>query len=53
MDPVTQLLNSIPGFQGSMQNMNRETLATLQNNGYGDVWWLPDFITQQTAAGWL
>ncbi|MBM7232140.1 MULTISPECIES: hypothetical protein [Dietzia] len=53
MDAVTQFLNSIPGFQGSMQTLNRNNLAVLQANGMGDAWWIPGFIAEQQAAGWL
>ena len=53
MDPVTQALNSIPGFQGSVTQLNRTNLETLRANGYGDAWWIPDFIRDMTAAGWL
>lgn len=53
MDPVAQFLNSIPGFQGSMQNMNRISMANIEKFGPDGVWWLPEFISQQEAMGWL
>ena len=53
MDPAAQFLNSIPGFQGSMQKMNRISMANFEKFGTEDVGWLPEFIAQQEAMGWL
>jgi len=53
MDPIAQFLNSIPGFQGSMQNMNRISMANFEKFGAEGVSWLPEFIAQQGAMGWL
>lgn len=53
MDPITQFMLSIPGLSGSMQQMNRRALDTLEANGQGNQPWIPDFIAQQQALGWL
>lgn len=50
MHPVVQLLNAIPGFQGSVQNYTRDSLPKLIAGGHT---WVPDFIREMTAAGWL
>jgi len=54
MDPFAQMLNdSIPGFQGSMQDINRNTLNMLRNSGPEGIGLIPEFIRQQTAMGWI
>ncbi|WP_348542295.1 hypothetical protein [Dietzia kunjamensis] len=54
MDPFAQMLNdSIPGFQGSMQDINRNTLNMLRNSGPEGVGLIPEFIRQQTVMGWI
>lgn len=53
MDPTAQFLISIPGFQGSMQNMNHISMANFEKFGADGAWWLPEFISQQEAMGWL
>lgn len=53
MDPFTQFIQSIPELTGSMQEMNRRTLDTLQANGQGGQPWVPEFIRQQKELGWL
>lgn len=53
MDPILQFLNSIPGFQGSVQNFNRDNFARIHANGFGNEPWVEEYIRTLTDAGWL